>query len=198
MATVDQAKMVRDSKLDLFIRPASSDGWTSSGVHAGTIISTGLSAYRVVSTAGSTLSSDDANLFVPFDEGGKIGFLVGWACTNVQDSTTVNLVLHDATGVRGSWRRDLGKYTLTLCTQGSSGPLIRKWMIGPFDDARFGVVCDASSAAVGVARGQKYAHLELRLGANSSLAIAAGATTGDCGKTANILPFRWPDVQYDT
>ena len=197
MATVDQAKLVRDGKLDLIIRPASSDGWTSSGLAQLGIESSGAATYRVVSTSASTMSTADGHLYIPFDEGSKIGFMVGWACTDVQDSTTVTLVLRKGAGPRSSWRKELGDFTLILCTEGSSGPLVRKWMIGPFDDARFGIVCDASSAAVGVAEGQKFAHMELRTGANSTLAIAAGATTG-ASHAANVLPFRWPDVDFDT
>ena len=198
MATVSQAKMVRDNKL-LLVDLTTAATYGSSGILVTDDLSTGLAGYRIVSTDASTMSTADGDLFVPFDQGDRIGFMVGWACTNIQDSTTVCLVVkaNASTGPRAAWRGDLGDYVLTMSTAASTGPRLRKWMLGPFEDSRFGIVCDASSAAVGVAIGQKFAHLQLRIGAAASCSISQSGTSGTALK-ANVLPFRWPDVDYDT
>ena len=192
MATADIKKLVRDSAL--VIRTYTSA--MSSATLVGTL-ATGIAEWASLSTYASTMTTGDINLFVPFKEGDKLGFMVGWGSTNVATATTqVNLVLKAGSGPRASWRRDLGDYTLAL-GDGTTGPFIRSWMIGPFEDARFGIVCDASSAAVGVAKGQKYAHLQLRCGPNSTLAGDGSASSGT-HIAASVIPFQWPEVNYAT
>jgi len=197
MATIDVQKLVRDSALAV-------KTFTSAFTSAGdAFLSSGVGFLRQVSTLASTMTTDDANLYVPFDIGDRIGFIVGWGATAMDAAANSNtgvglrLKANASTGPRAAWRGDLGDYTLTLMSNNTSGPLVRSWIIGPFEDSRFGIVCDASSAAVGVPKGTKFAHLQLRVGAAASCSATGTATTG-IHLSASVLPFRWPDVQFDT
>ena len=195
MATIDVQKLVRNSALVVktFTSDMSTDGHT--------YFSTGIGFIRQVSTLASTMTTDDANLYVPFDIGDRIGFVVGWGATamnhDADSATGVSLLVKAGSGPRSAWQRELGDYTLTMMSNNTSGPLLRSWIIGPFEDSRFGIVCDASSDAVGVAEGQKFAHLKLMVGGAASCSATGTATTG-VHLSASVLPFRWPDVQYDT
>ena len=192
MATADIKKLVRDGTL--VVKTFTSA--MSSGILAGTL-STGILEWSQLSTYASTMSTADADLYVPFEQGDKLGFMVGWGCTDIAGgSTAVNLVLKAGSGPRSAWRRDLGDFTLALSGT-ATGPLIKSWVLGPFEDSRFGITNTGSTTTYGVAVGQKYAHLQLRTGANSTLSATGSASSG-AHITASVIPFQWPEVEYDT
>ena len=192
MAIVDVQKLVRNSALTV---KTFTSAMTTAG-HA--FLSSGISFMAQVSTLASTMTTDDANLYVPFKSGDKLGFVVGWGATNIVAATTsVSLVLKAGSGERVSWRRDIGDYTLTMANGNTSGPLVRQWIIGPFEDAIYGITNTGSTATYGVAVGQKYAHLQIRTGANSTLSATGSASSGT-HLMASILPFQWPEVDFDT
>ena len=137
--------------------------------------------------AGSTYSTlttaNDVNVKLDADD--RIGFLVSWCCT--QDAAPVTQTLSVSAGsARGAWRNDVGAYTLNLCTAAhSTATKLRKWILGPFEGARFAQT--ATSTAAGVKTGHRY--VTFTMAVNTSAAQSA---------KAGILPFRWPDVSYTT
>ena len=170
----------------------STDTAGSTGIFARTT-EWGLAA---VSTLASTMTTADANLYVKLDRDEKIGFIVSWNSTvGAPGSTGVNLRFRAG----DYWRSDLGDLTLQLCTAGTTGPKSRKWFVGPLEGSRF--ARRATSSGFGVNIGESYIHLDLTLGANSTIISTGGVLTGaSSGRShsCQILEFRFPTVEYAT
>ena len=139
--------------------------------------------------SGSTLSTVTStnDVVVPLDQDGNMVFMVSWACCSSTNAPNLNVEVGDR------WRGALADFDLTLPvgTTGTTGSITgRRWLIGPFESARFGK--QATSTDFGVKIGAHYVRFSLTT-ENSTYTTGTERT----GKV-NIFPFRMPRVDYDT
>ena len=174
MTVLSESKMVRDSYVVLF-RHTTADQAT-----LGTA-TTAAAAFRNV--GGSTIASSSEGT-APLDNSDNIGFLIGWACTDLSTGTRYVTV----EGGDG-WRGDVGDVTITLTptATGSTAASYVHILAGPYESARFALVAENTSMT-GVEIGQNYIQFS----------ITSDASSDAEAQYVNILPFRWPDVQYAT
>ena len=156
-----------------------------------TVLTADQAAWRalLVGSSYSTLTTANS-VAVKLDVDDKIGFLIGWVSTSMPtaSSTERNVQLTVSAGTeRGAWRRNLGSYTLSLYSplEDSTVTALKKWMLGPFEGSRFAQF--AASTTFGQKQGHAYVEFTI-----------TSATSSASHSKAAILPFRWPDVQYDT
>jgi hypothetical protein len=174
MTVMTESKMARDSYVVLF-RHTSAD---TTG-----IADTSTQAVVLRNVGGSTIASSSEGC-CKFDNSDHIGFLVGWACTALSTGTRyVTVESGDA------WRGDVGDLVieLTPTSSGSTAASQVKILAGPYESARFALVADNTSMT-GVEIGQNYIQFS----------ITSDASSNSEAQYVQILPFRWPDVQYDT
>ena len=174
MTVLSESKMARDSYVVLF-RHTTADQAT-----LGTA-TTAAAAFRNV--GGSTIASSSEGT-APLDNSDHIGFLIGWACTDLSTGTRY-VTVESGDG----WRGDVGDATimLTPTATGTTAPTQVKILAGPFESARFAHVATNTSES-GVEIGQHYV----------KFSITSDASSDAHAQYVNIKPFRWPDVQYAT
>lgn len=152
-----------------------------------------LSAWRHFSAGGSTLgttgSTDEG--FATFDIDERIAFIVSWA--NSSDNSTFGPTLTVSAGSdRRAYKAGQGTFSFfpagsaTGSTAAWSG---KRWLVGPFESARFARETTAgSTAARGTAEGRN--HIQFTL-TNTS------GEQGNAGRV-NIAAFKLPVVGYAT
>ena len=174
MTVMTESKMVRDSYAVLF-RYTSADS-TELGAASTTAM-----VWRYV--GGSTIASSSEGS-CKFDNSDHIGFLIGWACTAL--STGYRYV---TVSEGDAWRGDVGDLTieLTPTSSGSTAASQVHILAGPYESARFALTADNTSMT-GVEIGQNYI----------KFSVTSNASSDAESQYVNILPFRWPDVQYAT
>jgi len=141
-------------------------------------------------TLGTTGSTDVG--FATFDVDDKTAFIVSWACSSAV-STGKQLLLTVAAGSDGrAWQNELGSYSFYPAgsATGSSGTYRgKRYIIGPFESARFARETTAGSTA---ARGTK--------AGNNHIQFTLSAASSESGNQArvNVLAFKMPGVSYST
>ena len=183
----EQTLLTRDSAV-MTLNLTSSDT-TVLGVT--TVLTANQAVWRsiLVGSSYSTLTTANS-VAVKLDVDDKIGFLVGWVSTQLILATTERDVKLKVTAgtERGAWRRSLGAYTLNILepeAAPSTDSALKKWMLGPFEGSRFAQF--AASTTFGQKKGHAYVEFTI-----------TSATSASSATKAAILPFRWPDVDYDT
>jgi hypothetical protein len=146
---------------------------------------------RNASSSGYLLDSTQLWIEFPLDMPDQVAFIVSWGGT--QQETDGSLYLTVSAG--DEWRNDLGSYNLlitdtTAVSGGSTRSQLKKWLVGPFESARF--IGAAASSAAGATVGDP----SIRFGL--STALATGALTTDERHKVHIQPFLMPVVEYDT
>jgi hypothetical protein len=175
MAVMDQKKLVRNDGL-VISRQTSVAG--SSG-----LVDAIFQAPALVRAMGGSTIEESSEGTAKFDVCDRVGFLVGWLCTQLSTQTAY-VRIHGG----DAWQGDLGNVdiSLTPTATGTTAATVTKIVAGPFESARFAL--KATSTDVGVGVGENYIKFSL---------VTDGATAGQA-KYVNIAPFRWPDVQYAT
>ena len=163
-----------------------SNNSTSFVTAAMSAVATWASDFRAL--VGSSLSTvnSTADVVVPLDQDSAVAFVVSWACTDSTQAINLNVSVGDR------WRSKLADFDLLVspASSGSTGTAVaRRWLIGPFESARFGK--QATSTNFGVKMGQHYVRFALTTEYSNMTAARAGSKV-------SVLPFRMPRVDYDT
>ena len=159
-----------------------------------TVLSSGLAEAGNMSgmttgmSSGSTVTStNDVTVALDRDD---LAFIASWYSSALSSGTTECPNLRVKAGDR--WRNDIGAFDLQIApdSSGTAGAQVRKWLIGPFESARFAEQATSTSIA------------ETKIGAHYitfslTTAYSTHSTVVRHGKI-NIVPFRMPRVDYDT
>ena len=174
MTIMTESEMTRDSYTVIFRH-------TSANTTGIADISTQAVALRNI--GGSTIASS-SDAYCKFDMSDHIGFLVSWVCTDV--STGYRYVTVES---GDKWRGDVGDVTISLTPTATGTTAISHTLImaGPYESARFALTADNTSLT-GVEVGQNCI----------KFTVTSNASSDAESQYVNILPFRWPDVQYAT
>jgi hypothetical protein len=175
MAVVTEEKLVRNSYLTLYMHTSGDAGSTG-------IADTSTQAEVLRYVGGSTVASS-SEATVKLDVCDRIGFLVGWCCTAL--STGTRYIKVEAGDNWHSVYGDLN-ISLTPSATGSTAAAVTKMILGPFESARFGMQATSTDPGVGI--GENYV----------KFSVISDASSNSQAQYVNILPFRWPDTQYDT
>jgi len=174
------------------VRIASLTSAASAALGVGVWASAGLRPVRAASSSGFLLDSTQTNLDIPYDVDDKMGYIASWACTAMTTAVLKACVLRINAG--DEWQSGLGAadimFSDTSSGVNSTAGLLRKYMIGPLESARF--VRSAASSNARATVGDPAVNFAL-----TTARMTGALGTRECFKV-HIQPFKMPVVNYST